>query len=61
MEVAEVEVGPLAYLVTALLVSALFAGIYVAIIKADSTGKFRQSGRLEQKNAYKEKFNFLES
>lgn len=61
VEVAEVEVGLLAYLVTAFLVTSLFVGIYFAIIKAETTGKFRQSGRLEQKNAYKEKFNFLES
>lgn len=56
----DIEITPLAMFLAACVVFLTVAGVYFFMLRK-SKSIFRQSGRQEQKNAYKEKFNFLES
>jgi len=56
----DIEITPLAIFLAACVVFLTVAGVYFFMLRK-SKSIFRHSGRQEQKNAYKEKFNFLES
>jgi preprotein translocase subunit YajC len=53
------EVTPAVYLATVLILVGIMVGVYFVMLRLGSTDK--KSDRSEQRNAYKEKFNFLQS
>ena len=53
------EVTPAVYLATVLILVGVMVGVYFVMQRLGSAGK--KSDRSEQRNAYKEKFNFLQS